>query len=162
MGCKPIPAYANIFMSKIDIKILEIAKKITEGTITCYKHFLDDIFAIWVGTSKNLHKLFNAMNQIHDNVKFTMSHTSHNEQSKDDQCECPVKTSILFLDTSVTIENGQLVGDLYKKPTNKNQYLLPSSCHPQETTKSIPFSLSLRITRICSKAETREKNVFRS
>ena len=24
MGCKPIPAYANIFMSKIDRKILEI------------------------------------------------------------------------------------------------------------------------------------------
>ena len=44
-----------------------------------------------------------------------------------------------------------------KKPTDKNQYLLPNSCHPQVTTKSIPFSLSLRITRICSKPETREK-----
>ena len=46
---------------------------------------------------------------------------------------------------------------MYKKPTDTNLYLLPSSCHQPETTKSIPFSLALRITRICSKPEAREK-----
>ena len=35
--------------------------------------------------------------------------------------------------------------------------MLPSSCHQPETTNSIPFSLALRITRICSKPEAREK-----
>ena len=35
--------------------------------------------------------------------------------------------------------------------------MLPNSCHPPETTKAIPYSLALRITRICSKPETREK-----
>ena len=30
--------------------------------------------------------------------------------------------------------------DIYKKLTDKNQYLLPYSCHPLETRKSIPFS----------------------
>ena len=34
--------------------------------------------------------------------------------------------------------------------------MLPNSCHPRETTKSIPFSLALRITRICSKPHTRD------
>ena len=48
--------------------------------------------------------------------------------------------------------------DLYKKLTDKNQYLLPYSCHPQEATKSIPFSLALRITRICTNPDTREKH----
>ena len=35
-------------------------------------------------------------------------------------------------------------------------YLLPSSCHPPTCTKNIPFSLCLRIVRICSKTENRE------
>ena len=40
--------------------------------------------------------------------------------------------------------------DLYTKPTDKHQHLLSSSCHPQHTKTSIPFSLPLRIRRICS------------
>ena len=37
-------------------------------------------------------------------------------------------------------------------------YLLPNSCHPPDTTKSIPYSLALRITRICSNPQTRDKS----
>ena len=38
------------------------------------------------------------------------------------------------------------------KPTDKHQYLLRSSCHPNHTKKTIPFTLLriLRIRRICS------------
>ena len=43
------------------------------------------------------------------------------------------------------------------KKTDRNMYLLPSSCHPPHCTKNIPFSLCLRIVRICSKPEDREK-----
>ena len=45
--------------------------------------------------------------------------------------------------------------DLFKKQTDINQYLLPSSCHPKATSKAIPFSLSLRIVRICTKKKQR-------
>ena len=86
-----------------------------------------------------------------------MNHTSPNGELEENQCDCETKISIPFLDTSISIENGKLMADLYKKPTDKNQYLLPYSCHLQETIKSIPFSLALRITRICSKPETREQ-----
>ena len=44
-----------------------------------------------------------------------------------------------------------------KKPTDRNQYLLISSCHPAHVTNNIPFSLALRIVRICSLPEDREK-----
>ena len=36
---------------------------------------------------------------------------------------------------------------------------MPSSCHPRTTTESIPFSLSLRIVRICTKPERRDKRL---
>ena len=45
--------------------------------------------------------------------------------------------------------------DLYRKPTDRNQYLLPNSCHPKSTTLAIPKSLGLRIVRICSDKDTR-------
>ena len=43
---------------------------------------------------------------------------------------------------------------LYTKPTDKHQYLLHSSCHPIHSKRAIPFSLALRLRRICSTSET--------
>ena len=39
---------------------------------------------------------------------------------------------------------------LHTKPTDKHQYLLKPSCHPNHTKRTIPFSLALRLRRICS------------
>ena len=59
-----------------------------------------------------------------------------------------------FLDVSVSLYNGTITTDLYTKPTDKHQYLLQSSCHPRHTKRAIPFSLALRLRRICSSDET--------
>ena len=64
--------------------------------------------------------------------------------------------SLAFLDTSLSVQYGRVVVDLYIKPTDRNQYLLTSSCHPAHVTTNIPFSLALRIVRICSTPETRD------
>ena len=40
-----------------------------------------------------------------------------------------------FLDTNVSIEDGKFTTDLYRKPTDRCQYLLPSSCHPSHISK---------------------------
>ena len=50
----------------------------------------------------------------------------------------------------VLVKDGSIETDLYTKPTDKHQYLLVSSCHPQHTKRAIPFSLALRLRRICS------------
>ena len=63
--------------------------------------------------------------------------------------------SIPFLDTSLSIINGKIDVDLYKKKTDRNQYLLRESCHDKGVTKSIPYSLSLRIVRICTDPDKR-------
>ena len=85
-----------------------------------------------------------------------MSHTSIDQENLEDKCDCPSKNSIPFLDTLLSIKEGKIDVDLYIKETNRNQYLLPSSCHNKQTTNSIPYSLGLRIQRTCTDPTNRE------
>ena len=98
--------------------------------------YIDDIFMIWTEGLDNLKIFIDYLNNIHSTIKFTSSHSS---------------TNIPFLDVSVSLTNdGSISTDLYTKPTDKHQHLLYSSCHPLHTKKAIPFSLALRLRRICS------------
>ena len=124
------------------------------------KCFLDDMFKIFIGKTKQLHKLFENMNKIHPTLKSTMNHTTPAEEPETDRCECQQKESISFLDTSLSIENGRIEIDLYKKEIDRNQYLLRESCHPAGVTSLIIFSPSLRIVRICTKKENRDKRLL--
>ena len=63
------------------------------------------------------------------------------------------KTSINFLDVTVSIAGGIIETDLYGKPTDSHQYLLSSSFHPFYCKKGIPHSQALRLNRICSNNE---------
>ena len=88
-----------------------------------------------------------------------MTHTTPEEENEIDQCDCTPKSAIPFLDTLCSVENGKIEIDLYKKPTDRNQYLLPSSNHPKGTVKSIPFSQALRIVRICTSPTKRDQKL---
>ena len=79
----------------------------------------------WIHSDKELDEFFEHANSIHPSIKFT------HEVSK---------TKISFLDTTTTVKEGNMTTDLYSKPTDKHQYLSPSSCHPKHCSKSIPFS----------------------
>ena len=162
MGCKPAPSYANIHMAqKIDPKFIEIATKYTVNgqiPIKLMKRFLDDIFMIYTGSVSTLHMFFDEINQIHDKLKFTMTHTTPENSQGDCACE-PIK-SIPFLDTLCTIKQGKIETDLYRKPTDKNQYLLTSSCHQLEIFSNIPHSLAMRINRICSEPTSRDARFY--
>ena len=161
MGSRPAPPYANIFMArKIDNIIRHIAdlyQMYRRLALKLFKRFLDDIFFIFIGSTSELHNFFTDINKIHPNIKFTMSHTTPDSELSEQLCTCNVQTHIPFLDTSCTVKNGKIILDLYRKKTDKNQYLLPSSCHPMSCTKSIPYSLATRINRICSERETRDR-----
>ena len=81
MGSKPIPPYANIFMAKIDrmIKTLKGAEQ-----IKIMKIFLDDYFKIFQGSTKELHSLLERINNIHPTIKLTMSHTTIQNEPKEE------------------------------------------------------------------------------
>ena len=162
MGVHPAPSYANIYLAKrIDQVIKELAKKQGDEK-TClllFKRFLDDIFQIFQGTTKELHKLFDSINQIHPTLKFTLQHTTLENEKEEDKCGCEERKAIPFLDTSCSLKKGKIIVDLYRKESDRNQYLLTDSCHPIGCTKNIPFSLGLRIVRICTEPETRDKRL---
>jgi hypothetical protein len=59
-----------------------------------------------------------------------------------------------FLDITTTVKEGNMTTDLYFKPTDKHQYLSPSSFHFKHCFKSIPFSQAISVNGICSTVET--------
>jgi len=86
-------------------------------------------------SQKDLHEFLDKAYTFHKTIKYT------SEISNDNR---------VFLDTKSHIEGSQLVKDLYSKQTDSHQYLPQTSCHPRHCCKDIPYSLALRIRRICS------------
>ena len=160
MGSRPAPSISNICMAnKIDNQFIKMSIKYAkygEKALIFLKRFLDDLFFVFCGSTKRLHEFMEEVNTIHPNMKFTMKHTFTNLEPQVSRCQCPLSVSIPFLDTSCMIKDGQIIVDLYRKPSDRNRYLLPDSCHPDSCKKNIPFSLAMRITRICSEIESRE------
>ena len=161
MGTKCAPNYSNIFMArKIVPEIIKKAIKHGDGTfpIRLFKRFLDDIIILWCGSVEKLHSFIEDINTINPAIQFTLSHTvvATEMTTNTEPCTCDKTNSLAFLDTSLSVQDGRVVVDLYRKPTDRNQYLLTSSCHPAHVTTNIPFSLALRIVRICSTPETRD------
>ena len=48
------------------------------------------------------------------------------------------------------LKDGKIATDLHVKPTDRHQYLHFSSAHPNHTKRSVVFSQTLRISRLCS------------
>jgi len=142
MGTRMAPSYANTFMGWLEAKLLATAP---EGrTPKVYKRFIDDIFMLWLWGREALDSFIAHANELHATIKFTY------EASR----------SVNFLDCTVSVSaDGTLDTDLYTKPTDTHQYLLPSSNHPSFITRNIPYSLAIRICMIVSDSEKRKQRL---
>ena len=67
------------------------------------------------------------------------------------------KTSINFLDVTVSLIEGVIETDLFINPTDSHQYLQSSSCHPFHCKKGMPYSQAVRLNRICSETNSFDK-----
>ena len=67
------------------------------------------------------------LNTCHPTIKFDFNYS---------------KRSVNFLDTTVykNIEQNQLLTTIYRKPTDRRNFLHPKSAHPKTLINSIPFS----------------------
>ena len=101
-----------------------------------------DIFFIWEHGEESLKKFLNKLNSFHLTIKFTAEYS---------------KERINFLDVNIRLVEGELMTDLFVKPTDTHQFLDPSSSHPYHCKKGIPYSQALRLNRICSDNEGFDK-----
>ena len=97
--------------------------------------YIDDIFMMWEHGEEELKKFLETLNCYHPTITFTAEYS---------------RAKVNFLVVTVTKKGNQLVTDLYVKTTDTHQYLHASSCHVSHFKKSIPFSQTLRLNRICS------------
>ena len=135
MGMRMAPAYTNLVMGDLEEKLL------AQFPLKPYLwwRYIDDIFMVWTHMEDKLEGFFNHLFYQHSTIKFTLEFS---------------KSHISFLDVTVSLDNNNKISmDLFVKLTDTHQYLLHTSCHPSHIKKSIPFSLALRIRRICSTTE---------
>ena len=99
--------------------------------------YIDDVFFIWDHDEESLKEFLAYLNTLHPNIKFD----SPAQYSSD---------TLNFLDVTVSRVGDRLKTDLYSKATDTHQFLEFSSCHPFHTKRSIPYSQTLRLRRICS------------
>ena len=114
---------------------------------------------IWLGSHQQLHSFHQDINCINPSIKFSIEHTKKLSDPDPNSCSCPTQDSIPFLDTSLSVRAGKINSDLYRKKTDRCQYLLPTSCHPPHCTDNIPYSLALRIVRICTDTGERDQRL---
>ena len=138
MGTKMAPTYATLILAFLENKLYEIIEQqynsiIMETFKTLWKRYLDDCFIIWNLSWGNIDNLYDILQNLHPNITFTME--------KD-----PYK--IAFLDIMLIKENNKLITDIYRKPTDTQQYLHFKSQHPKSCRNSIPYTLARRICTI--------------
>ena len=93
-----------------------------------WERFVDDVYSILKRT--HLENFFQHINDLHQNIKFTMEEESNGE--------------LAFLDTLLKRDNGKIPLYVYRKATHADQYL-HYGCHHQTSCKeSIVFSLFSR------------------
>ena len=131
IGTKFAPPYACIYMDEVEQMFLETQDK----KPLIWLRYIDDIFFIWTHGEQQLETFLNDLNSFSPNLNFT------SEKSK---------KSIPFLDLNVKLVNGKLETDLHIKSTDRHQYLHYMSSHPEHTKRSIVYSQTLRINRLCS------------
>ena len=111
-----------------DLVIQDLEKNIFQNLIThipVYYRYVDDIV---LAASKNkINDILDSFNAYHERIKFTVDHG-------DEDC-------INFLDLKLIYDDGYIIFDLYKKPTNSGRYLNFFSNHPLSQKRGVVTSL---------------------
>ena len=133
MGTICVPPYANIFMAYFKEKFIY---PLIRNATTLYLRYMDDKILIWIKSENELLTFFEKLNQQHPSIKFEMKHS---------------KDKIEFLNTLIYKDkNNNIQTNLYKKPTDRQNYIHSKSAHP--------YSQVLRLKRICSTTGEYEKH----
>ena len=105
------------------------------GPRVVWLRYVDDIIVV-VPSRTNLQDLQARLNAVHPSIQFTI------EEEQDER--------LPFLDTVVTRRDTGPVFSVYRKPTNKDDFVHFYSHHSRRTKEDIVTGFFLRALRICS------------
>ena len=140
IGIKFAPTYVCIFMDDVESKFL----KTQSLQPLIWFRYIDDVFFIWTHGEEKLQLFLTDLNNYNLHIEFTYEFN---------------KEYISFLDLKFSLCDDKLTTDLHVKPTDRNQYLHDTSAHPNHTKRSIVYSQTLRLSRICSYQNDFEKHL---
>ena len=126
IGTNFAPPHACIFMDRLETQTFKPLVRL------CY---IDDIFFIWTHSEEELKEFMREWNSFDINIKFTYEYSDKR---------------VSFLDLQVDIVEVKLITNLFVKLTDRHQYLHYPSGHPEHTKRSIIYSQTLRLKRLCS------------
>jgi hypothetical protein len=136
MGAKFSVKFANIYMHCFLKKFVSLYQGPKPAFIA---RLIDDCFFFWDYSIEDLDAFTKFLNNCHPSIKFEIISSPH---------------KVHFLDTEVSLINGEILTTVYTKPTDTKQYLHFSSCHPPHIFKSIPYSQAIRYKRIISNEDS--------
>ena len=106
-----------------------------------WERFADDVYSIVKRT--HLENFFHHINNLYQNIKFTMEEESNRE--------------LAFLDTLLKWNNGEISVLVYRKPTHTDQYLHYCSHHQTSCKESVVSSLFNRAYSIITNKDDLHK-----
>ena len=136
MGPHNACSYADLAMTVIDIKVLDVNKRPNDVLFPLdWSRFRDDWFSIWFESVPALLNFTEWLNSLSNSIKFTVKYN---------------EVYLEVLDTSLFIINGRIESKVYFKTTDGHMYLLPQSSYYEFMYCNIPYGVALRVRRICS------------
>ena len=131
MGSPLSPVLACLFMEVLEADhFLPII-----GPDTTWLRYVDDVLII-VDKDQDLSSILGSINSIHPKIQFT------SEEEQDHK--------LPFLDTIIWNRGSKMLFSVYRKPTNKDDFIHFYSSHSHRTKTGIVLGFFLRAFRICS------------
>ena len=131
MGNALSPVLACLFMETLEVDhYLELV-----GPRVTWFRYVDDVVVV-IPCRTTLPDLLNQLNAVHPKIQFTV------EEEREER--------LPFLDTIITRTDSGPVFSVYRKPTNKDNYVHYYSNHSRRTKADIATGFFLRALRICS------------
>ena len=138
MGSPLSPVLACLFVETLEADhYLNIV-----GQNATWLRYVDDVFVI-VDKQQDLDRILQELNRVHSKIQFT--------------CEEEQEGKLPFLDTLIWNRDSRLKFSVYRKPTNKNDFIHFYSSHSLRTKTGVVLGFFLRAFRISSKEFLRDE-----
>ena len=134
MGSLLSPLLAEIFMNSFESNFLKTQNQFTKN-ILIWRRYVDDVLAIWTGSTRQLNAFLKFLNSIHPKIQFTMEIQSD-------------EASINFLDLTISITNNALNFNIFRKPTHTDTVIPASSNHPHKHKHAAFHSMIHRLLHV--------------